>query len=63
MKRLLILAAGILQIPVIKKACEMGYFVIAADGDANAVGLKYANKAIVANITDEIGQINLNIIN
>ena len=53
MKRLLILAAGILQIPVIKKAREMGYFVIAADGDANAVGLKYANKAIVANITDE----------
>lgn len=49
----MILAAGILQIPVIKKAHEMGYFVIAADGDANAVGLKYADKAIVANITDE----------
>ena len=53
MKRILILAAGILQVPVIKKAREMGYFVIAADGDTNAVGLKYANKAIVANITDE----------
>lgn len=53
MKRILILAAGILQIPVIKKAREMGYYVIAADGDANAVGLKYADKAIVANITDE----------
>jgi biotin carboxylase len=53
MKRIMILAAGILQIPVIKKAHEMGYFVIAADGDANAVGLKYADKAIVANITDE----------
>ena len=53
MKRILILAAGILQIPVIKKAREMGYFVIAADGDTNAAGLKYANKAIVANITDE----------
>ena len=53
MKRLLILAAGILQIPVIKKAREMGYYVIAADGDANAAGLKYADKAVVANITDE----------
>ena len=53
MKKLLVLAAGILQVPVIRKARDMGYFVIAADGDANAVGLQYADKAIVANITDE----------
>lgn len=53
MKKILVLAAGILQVPIIKKARELGYYVIAADGDANAVGLKYANKAIVANITDE----------
>ena len=52
-KRLLVLAAGILQVPVIKKAREMGYYVVASDGDANAVGLRYADKAIVANITDE----------
>ena len=52
-KRLLILAAGILQVPVIKKAKEMGIYVIAADGDPNAVGLKYADKAIVVNITSE----------
>lgn len=32
-KRLLVLAAGILQVPVIKKAKEMGIYVIAADGD------------------------------
>lgn len=49
----MVLAAGILQVPVIKKARELGYYVIAADGDANAVGLKYADKGIVANITDE----------
>lgn len=53
MKKLLVLAAGILQVPVIRKAHDMGYFVIAADGDANAVGLQYSDKAIVANITDE----------
>ena len=53
MKRLLVLAAGILQVPVIKKAKEMGMFVIAADGDANAVGLQYADKPVVANITSE----------
>ena len=52
-KKLLILAAGILQVPVIKKAREMGCYVIAADGNANAVGLKYADKAVVADITDE----------
>lgn len=53
MKKLLVLAAGILQVPVIKRAREMGYYVLAADGDPNAVGLKYADKAIVINITSE----------
>ena len=52
-KKLLVLAAGILQIPVIKKAREMGYYVIAADGNPAAVGLPLADKAIVENITDE----------
>lgn len=52
-KRLLVLAAGILQIPVIKKAKAMGYYVIAADGDLNARGFQYADKAICANIIDE----------
>lgn len=50
-KRLLVLAAGILQVPVIKRAHEMGIYVIAADGDSNACGLKYADKAVCANIT------------
>ena len=53
MKKLLVLAAGILQITVIKKAKAMGYYVIAADGDPNARGFQYADKAICANITDE----------
>jgi biotin carboxylase len=53
-KRLLVLAAGILQVPIIKRAHEMGYFVIAADGDANACGLQYADKAICVNITSEV---------
>lgn len=52
-KRILVLAAGILQVPIIKRAHEMGVYVIAADGDPNACGLKYADKAIVANITSE----------
>lgn len=52
-KKLLVLAAGILQVPIIKRAREMGYYVIAADGDPNAVGLQYADKQIVANIVNE----------
>ena len=53
MKKILVLAAGILQIPVIKKAKELGYYVVAADGDPNAVGLQYADKPVVVNITSE----------
>lgn len=47
MKKLLVLAAGLLQIPVIKKAREKGYYVIAADDDPNALGMALADKAIV----------------
>lgn len=47
MKKLMVLAAGLLQIPVIKKAKKKGYFVIAADDDPNAPGMAFADKAIV----------------
>lgn len=47
MKKLMVLAAGLLQIPVIKKAREMGYYVIAVDDDPNAPGMAMADKAIV----------------
>ena len=47
MKKLLVLAAGLLQIPVIKKAQEMGIYVIAADDNPNAPGMAMADKAIV----------------
>ena len=53
MKKLLVLAAGILQVPVIKKAKEMGIYVVAADGSEHAVGLQLAYKPIVVNITSE----------
>ena len=47
MKRLMVLAAGLLQIPVIKKAKEKGCFVIAVDDDPKAPGMALADKAIV----------------
>lgn len=43
----MVLAAGQLQIPVIKKAHEMGHYVIAVDDDPNAPGMALADKAIV----------------
>lgn len=58
-KKLLVLAAGILQVPVIKKAKAMGVYVVAADGDPNACGFNYADKAICANITDEDIMLNI----
>ena len=47
MKKLMVLAAGLLQIPVIKKAKENGFYVIAVDDDSNAPGMAFADKAIV----------------
>lgn len=58
-KRLLVIAAGLLQIPVIKKAREMGYYVIAADGDAHAPGLARADKGVVVNIRDKEAMLQL----
>lgn len=46
-KKLMVLAAGLLQIPVIKKAREMGVYVIAVDDDPNAPGMALADKPIV----------------
>lgn len=43
----MVLAAGLLQIPVIKKAREMGYYVIAVDDDGDAPGMELADKTIV----------------
>lgn len=47
MKKLMVLAAGLLQLPVIKKAKEKGYYVIAVDDDCDAPGMALADKSIV----------------
>ena len=48
----MVLAAGPLQLPVIETARRMGLRVVVLDGDPKAPGLKLANHAHVANITD-----------
>ena len=56
MKTILILGAGIEQTIAIKLAKEMGYKVIAVDGNPKAVGLKFADVGINADIND-VGEI------
>ena len=53
MKRLLLLGGGFLQTYVIRKARELGYYVLVLDVDPNAVGYQYANEYAVINIVDE----------
>lgn len=52
MKRILILGAGFLQQFIIKRAYELGYYVIALDGNPNAVGFKYAHEAHCIDVSD-----------
>lgn len=53
MKKIMVLAAGLLQIDVIEKAKSMGYYVLAIDGNPKAPGFNVADKAICADIVNE----------
>lgn len=44
MKRLLVLGASMLQLPAIKRAKELGYYVAIADYDSNAIGISIADE-------------------
>lgn len=52
MKKLMILGAGILQLPAILEAKEMGLQVIAVDMDENAVGFQHADICLVISTID-----------
>lgn len=53
MKKIMVLAAGLLQIDIIEKAKSMGYYVLAVDGNPKAPGFNVADKAICADIVNE----------
>lgn len=53
MKKIMMLGAGPLQVPAIKKAKETGYYVIVADQNPNAEGFLYADFSIVVSTRDE----------
>ncbi|MBQ8689485.1 MAG: ATP-grasp domain-containing protein [Clostridia bacterium] len=44
MKKLLIIGASILQLPAIKRAKELGFYVAVADYNPSAVGISYADE-------------------
>lgn len=53
MKKIMILGASILQLPAIKKAKDMGLYVIAVDMNKNSVGFKYADSFEVISTIDK----------
>ena len=57
MKTILIISAGIEAIFGIQKAKELGYFVVAADGNPNAPGFKYSDDKIICSTYDISGSI------
>lgn len=52
---LLILGAGVMQIPAIKKAKEMGHFVLCADGNSEAIGKSLCDIFYAIDIKDKNG--------
>lgn len=52
MKKIIVLGAGEMQIPVIQKVNELGYESIALDYDAQAIGFEYATRHYVVSSTD-----------
>ena len=53
MKKLMILGAGIYQVPLIKKAKEMGLWTITASIPGDYPGFKFADEVVYINTTDK----------
>lgn len=53
MKKILVLGAGIYQVPLIKKAKEMGLYTIVCSVEGNYPGFQYADKVCYVDTKDE----------
>ena len=51
-KKIMIIGAGILQVPAITKSKELGHYVIAIDANSNAPGFRYADESYVISTID-----------
>ncbi len=58
MKKLLIIGASVLQLPAIKRAKEMGFYVGVADYNPNAIGIPYADEYFNVSTIDVEGVVN-----
>ena len=56
-KIIMIIGAGILQLPAIKIAKEMGLYTVVTDYNKNAIGLKYADYPIIMSTRDVDGTV------
>ena len=56
-KKLLVIGAGLAQFDAIRKAADMGYYVLASDGSPDAPGLKIASEARVIDVKDIKGNL------
>ncbi len=54
-KRILVLGASVLQLPLIQKVKEKGFVLGIVDYDSNAVGVPYADQFFCVSTTDEKG--------
>ncbi len=59
MKKILIIGAGIDQVPAIIMARDMGHYVITSDINPNAPGFVYANKSYVVSTNDYKGNLKI----
>ena len=59
MKKVLIIGASILQLPAIKKAKELGYYVGVADYNPNAIGISYADEFFNVSTIDVDGVVDV----
>ena len=59
MKNILILGAGLMQIPAITSAKELNCKTFVADGNPEAIGSKYADEFFVVDLKDREGLFNL----
>ena len=57
--KLLILGASLTQLPIIKKAVELGYYVITLDNIPNNIGHTFSHKSINCSTADQIGVLKL----
>ena len=54
MQKILILGAGVYQVPLIRKAKELGYYVVVMSIRGNYPGFAYADKVYYVDTTDKV---------